>query len=524
MMKKNILLIFTLAMAMQQAGAQLVSPDIASVSYNQTDQKYYISWVDKNTTITPDTFKIYVFSGYTGSGQPVYDPFESVNGLQITAAIDPQFTIGLKTYDLFNNVYSFAVEAFRTGKTPSTNNISRRPYLNAPNNILLNLKQKDFDTCNYTLTLTWNKYYGWNNSDGQKYEVLYGTAIGSLTNWNFNGTIYTPDTSVVLPVNIANSKGQKLLFNTNYFFKIVVDNALANGLPDSSNIGSVNTNISAKPAFINADGTIIQNDNQHIQLSFTKDINSPMHKYNILRSENYGGPYIKIDSIDDARNTIIYIDAIDALSKQYFYKLEVLNNCGLKVGESNIESSILLKGQQRGIVNNLNWNAYQKYAGNLDSYVVFRSMQLGPFVSLTSTTDTIASDRLDTMAEKGILEIRYYIIANEVNNPQGITGLSWSNTITITPNLPMPDFFTPKGLNPYLKPPGAFNAKEIKFIVYDRWGTKVFETSDSSTPGWDGKVNGGYAPQGAYIFYLKVTGSDNKIIEQRGSFLLLLPK
>ena len=149
-------------MALQQAGAQLVSPDIASVSYNQADQKYYISWVDKNTIIIPDTFKIYVFSGnYTGLGQPIYDPFESVNGLQINAAINPQFTIGPKTYDLFNNVYSFAVEAFRTGKTPSTINISRRPYLNAPNNILLNLKQKDFDTCNYTLTLP-----GTNITDG----------------------------------------------------------------------------------------------------------------------------------------------------------------------------------------------------------------------------------------------------------------------------------------------------------------------------------------------------------------------
>jgi hypothetical protein len=140
MMKKGIVLIFILALVFQKTGAQLLSPNVTAVNFDTTDQKYHIKWDDNNKVIFPDTFKIYVFSGnYTGLGQPIYDPFLMVDGTQVEATIDPQFTVGAKTYDLFNNVYFFAVEAFKTGKTPSSDNLNRRPYVDAPNNILLNL-------------------------------------------------------------------------------------------------------------------------------------------------------------------------------------------------------------------------------------------------------------------------------------------------------------------------------------------------------------------------------------------------
>jgi gliding motility-associated-like protein len=525
MMKKGIVLIFILALVFQKTGAQLLSPNVTAVNFDTTDQKYHIKWDDNNKVIFPDTFKIYVFSGnYTGLGQPIYDPFLMVDGTQVEATIDPQFTVGTKTYDLFNNVYFFAVEAFKTGKTPSSDNLNRRPYVDAPNNILLNLKQSDFDTCNYSITIKWSKFYGWASSDIRKYKIWYRIGTGPFKfSWKNGTDNYFHDTTAVITVNYSGQPGQHLLFNTNYSFQIEEVNETRSISAFFSNIRSINTDIATKPEYINADGTLISGDNKTIQLSFTKD-NSPLHKYKVLRSDSYDGVYSILHSFENTMPTIIDFDTIDAVNKQYYYKIEAFNNCWVKVGESNIESNILLKGQQNQNVNNLYWTGYQKFAGNLGPYYVFRSMQPKPLVYFTTTTDTLASDRLDTIAEKGILELSYYVIANEANNPYGLEGrISRSNTITITidQKITMPDFFTPKGLNPYIKPPVSFYAKDFKFTIYNRWGTKVFETTVSNSNGWDGKVNGSYAPQGTYIYYLKVVGTDNAVLEQKGTFLLI---
>jgi gliding motility-associated-like protein len=37
------------------------------------------------------------------------------------------------------------------------------------------------------------------------------------------------------------------------------------------------------------------------------------------------------------------------------------------------------------------------------------------------------------------------------------------------------------------------------FVVFDRWGKKMFETSDISK-GWDGNIDGNPAPVGVYIW------------------------
>jgi gliding motility-associated-like protein len=333
---------------------------------------------------------------------------------------------------------------------------------------------------------------------------------------------YFHDAIAVIPVNDIEKRNVNLAFNTNYSFYVIDEN---NDGFCFSNIRTINTNIPAKPKFINADGTKIV-DKNHIQFSFTKD--SILGNYYILRSDTFNGPYVKIDSIfGDRRPTIIYPDSVvDALSKIYYYKVEALNSCKIKINESDTASTIILKGKQNGNVVNLSWNSYQKLGNKIMEYTVYRLMQ-GGTVSSSIVSDTFATDRLDTVAEKRTHEISYYVVANTMNNLYGISGRTTSNTLTITiiQNITMPDFFTPNGdgKNDYYKAPIAFLAKSFKFIVYDRWGSMVFETNDSANQGWDGKVNGSAAPQGAYIYYLKIVGSDNVTLEQRGTFLLVLP-
>ncbi len=294
-MRKNLISLFVIAMTIYKAGAQLQSPYLTSVSYDESTQKYDINWEDP---FTPDSFKIYVFSGYTGT-KPNYIVLGTTSGLNIQYSVDTQFTIGGKTYNLFNNINFFAVEAFKTGYIASSGNLTRLPFKDAPSNILL--LKPDFDTCNYTIKLTWNKFYGWDTSNNEEYHVLYRTGAGAFQLWSISGENFFTDTSIIIPVNDASQTGQHLQFNTEYSFQIIAVN-MAKSYNCYSNIRSLSTSIAAKPEYVNADGTKIIDDN-HIQLSFITDNNSQLHKYKVLRSANYSGIYDTIASIDDSRKT-----------------------------------------------------------------------------------------------------------------------------------------------------------------------------------------------------------------------------
>ena len=46
------------------------------------------------------------------------------------------------------------------------------------------------------------------------------------------------------------------------------------------------------------------------------------------------------------------------------------------------------------------------------------------------------------------------------------------------------------------------NIKELRFIVWDRWGEKVYETTDISALGWDGTYNGKTLNPGVFVYLL----------------------
>ena len=66
----------------------------------------------------------------------------------------------------------------------------------------------------------------------------------------------------------------------------------------------------------------------------------------------------------------------------------------------------------------------------------------------------------------------------------------------------MPNSFTPNGdnLNEVFKPKGdGIDASYYHFMIFDRWGEKLFETDDINE-GWDGTYNGEPVPTGIYVW------------------------
>ncbi|HTM67206.1 MAG TPA: gliding motility-associated C-terminal domain-containing protein, partial [Flavipsychrobacter sp.] len=58
------------------------------------------------------------------------------------------------------------------------------------------------------------------------------------------------------------------------------------------------------------------------------------------------------------------------------------------------------------------------------------------------------------------------------------------------------------------------------FRIYNRWGTKVFETTDINE-GWDGKYKGSVQPMGVYIYMIDATTQAGKHFYKQGNVTLI---
>ncbi len=101
-----------------------------------------------------------------------------------------------------------------------------------------------------------------------------------------------------------------------------------------------------------------------------------------------------------------------------------------------------------------------------------------------------------------------------------------SDTVTVIVNedcghVFVPDAFSPNGdgQNDILFV-RAKCAVTMDFTVYDRWGNKVFESTNPNV-GWDGKYDGKPMNTGTYVYYVNVLTSDNKNFVQKGNVTLV---
>src|SRR5204863_184563 len=84
-----------------------------------------------------------------------------------------------------------------------------------------------------------------------------------------------------------------------------------------------------------------------------------------------------------------------------------------------------------------------------------------------------------------------------------------------------PNAFHPSAQTPFFAPYGAFiSSEEYTFDIYNRWGERIFH-SENPGIGWDGSQKGKEAPDGVYIYFSKVKGSDGTVIERKGTVTLL---
>ncbi len=92
---------------------------------------------------------------------------------------------------------------------------------------------------------------------------------------------------------------------------------------------------------------------------------------------------------------------------------------------------------------------------------------------------------------------------------------------TIIPLVGVPNAFTPQsGDENSIILVRGFGIAKMQFIIWNRWGQKVFETNNR-LQGWDGKVKGVVQPMDVYAFTLNVDFSDGTKTTKKGDITLI---
>jgi len=91
-----------------------------------------------------------------------------------------------------------------------------------------------------------------------------------------------------------------------------------------------------------------------------------------------------------------------------------------------------------------------------------------------------------------------------------------------TPNLsgPTGGEYDPNDFSNDVFYPIIEGVEEVVFEIYNRWGIKVFETTKLNI-GWDGYYNERIAPEGIYVYKIKVVLNNGKTVIDAGDFMLI---
>ncbi len=105
-------------------------------------------------------------------------------------------------------------------------------------------------------------------------------------------------------------------------------------------------------------------------------------------------------------------------------------------------------------------------------------------------------------------------------------GCRVSDTVTVeviaSCNIYVPDAFAPGGKNTQNSVLKVHSEclQNMDFIIFDRWGNKVFESKDI-TEGWDGTYRGEPMNAATFVYYVTGTTTDGKTLSQKGNVSLI---
>ena len=198
--------------------------------------------------------------------------------------------------------------------------------------------------------------------------------------------------------------------------------------------------------------------------------------------------------------------AIPTVSTTYFLTVTDVNGCeGTDAVEVTVFPEVIAHaGQDQHIL----VGASTIMQGTGGAYYVW-----SPSTGLSDPNDpnAVAAPPVSTL---------YHLLVTSI---QGCTGEDSVLIEVLHPTIVrMPTAFSPNGdgLNDVFHIHFMNDLQIARFMIYNRWGQVVFETTDP-TEGWDGRYGGEPQPVGAYMYIVRGSGADNEPVVRQGSVTLL---
>ena len=158
--------------------------------------------------------------------------------------------------------------------------------------------------------------------------------------------------------------------------------------------------------------------------------------------------------------------------------------------------------------------------GELTSGIGLSTQLMGSLPTVGSTWSS-ASPEVATISSSGL--VTGIAVGTTLITYVDGNGCEQTATVTIDEGIVIfvPNIFSPNGdgNNDVLYVRGS-GVESLNFVVYDRWGEKVFET-ERLDRGWDGTFGGEPMNNAGFVYYLKATFKDGTETEQKGGITLV---
>lgn len=220
-------------------------------------------------------------------------------------------------------------------------------------------------------------------------------------------------------------------------------------------------------------------------------------------------------------NDLFYNDFdVNVDERFYYYRVQVEDVCDDRNPYGAYGRTILLSVKQEGKYPLLSWTPYGEWPAGVQSYEIeLFDPQLNAWRVVGRTGSTVRSF-LDDRSYLNEGEYCYRVRAVEAG---GLRSASLSNEdcTIFGPQAFAPNAFSPNddGYNDRftIVTPGV---RFATLRIYNRWGKLIFETNDPQS-GWDGRVDGGSAPEGVYVYRLEAEGTNGRPYEISGTVTLI---
>jgi hypothetical protein len=256
------------------------------------------------------------------------------------------------------------------------------------------------------------------------------------------------------------------------------------------------------------------------------DVAASVLGYKIYRSlDTVSANFKHIGTVPTSATTpIVYHDTKVLTGRNsYYYKMVVVDSCGFDGFETNIGHTILLNAiSNPDMTNTLNWNDYSTWLGSVASYNIYRGIDgvinPTPIANVVYGNTTYVDDISMFLQGEGVFN--YYVEALE--GPGNIYNFSDNSLSNIAdayqdPKVYIPNSFKPAGVNTVFIPVTTYvNFIEYEFMVFNRWGLKVFSTTNIAE-GWTGNNCEG----GVYVYFVRYKTSKGEYVERKGTVTLL---